>query len=368
MRILHLADVHLDRPLAGLPQAAAATQRRNLYEAFCRALALGRDHEVDLVTIGGDLWEEEHVRADTRASVAHELGRLGLPVLLICGNHDRLIPGGSYHRTTWPDNVQIAPIGSLHEFQFGNVSVWAMSWGGRDLSSRLLDHFDVPDDGRVHLALLHGTTPTSPFAEQGGYFPFDPKQLQRAGVSVCLAGHVHAASYVEGVVYPGCPEPLGWGDPGPHCVAVVDVGAEVEVNLIPINKTRFETCDIDCTDCASSASIEERVERAVGEGDESVFLRARLIGEVGPDCEIDVARLGASRRATFASLQFEDATEPSLSIHARVERRSLDGLFTRKLLQQAEAAPDERSRRLARLALEAGLRAIDGKETILRVG
>src|SRR3954468_18053229 len=107
MPILHFADVHLDRPFVGLSGESARRRRRELFEAFRRCLALAVERKVDLVTIGGDLWEEEHVLADTRRSVAHELGRLGIPVLIICGNHDPLRPGGSYLRTPWPDNVTI---------------------------------------------------------------------------------------------------------------------------------------------------------------------------------------------------------------------------------------------------------------------
>ena len=309
------------------------------------------------------------MRADTRASVAHELAQLDIPVLVVCGNHDPLVPGGSYSRTTWPSNVQIVPIRSLHEFPYGDVSVWSVSWGGGDLSSSVLEHFAVPDDGRAHLALLHGTAPTAPFAEEaGGYFPFDPRQLIGAGISVCLAGHIHAASYADGAVYPGSPEPLGWGERGRHCVAVVDVGPEMAVDLIDINKTRFETREIDCSGCTSSAGVEDRIDDLLGEGDESLFLRVKLVGEVGSDCEVDVAHVGASRRSAFAALQIEDGTEPSLDIESRVERKSLDGLFTRKLLEQIDSASDEPTQRLARLALEAGLRAVEGREVVLRVG
>ena len=64
------------------------------------------------VTIGGDLWEEEHVRADTRNSVGSRAGSgLECPVLIVCGNHDPLLAGGRFMRTSWPDNVAIVPRG-----------------------------------------------------------------------------------------------------------------------------------------------------------------------------------------------------------------------------------------------------------------
>ena len=370
MKILHLADVHLDRPFVGLPQPAAARQRQNLFDAFRRAVAVANENEVDLLTIGGDLWEEEHVRADTRASVAHELAEFGAPVLIVCGNHDPLLPGGSYHRTHWPSNVRIVPLRSLHEFRFDDVSVWSVSWGGGDLSARVLEHFTAPDDGRTHLALLHGTAPTAPFAEEaGGYFPFDPQKLRESGISLCLAGHIHAASHARDVVYPGSPEPLGWGERGRHCVALIEIGAGVRVELIDFNTTRFETIEVDCSGCSSSAGVCDQIERACVDPEDSLFLRVKLVGEVGPDCDIDVAAVGGSLRTRCAALQIEDRTEPTLDVRSRTERKSLDGLFTRKLLEQIEEAHgDERTRRLAQLALEAGLRAVEGREPILRVG
>jgi DNA repair protein SbcD/Mre11 len=368
VRILHLADVHLDRPFVGLPPTGAAAQRHNVMEAFRRALAIGRERGVDLVTIGGDLWEEEHVRADTRASVAHELAHLEVPVLIVCGNHDPLLAGGSYKRTMWPANVDIVPIRTLHRFDFGEVSIWSVSWGGGDLSARALDHLEIPDDGRVHIALLHGTAPSAPFAEETGtYFPFDPLQLRNAGIRHVLAGHIHQASDQNGVVYPGSPEPLGWGERGRHCVAVVDVDdGDVAVELIDVSKTRFETRELDCSGCESSAAVSALVTES--EGDPDLFLRVRLVGEVGPDCEIDIADLVGSRRSHFAALDVVDNTEPMLDIEARLNRKSLDGLFTRKLRERIESAPDERSRRVAQAALEAGLRAVEGREPVLRVG
>jgi DNA repair protein SbcD/Mre11 len=75
MRILHIADVHLDRPFVDLGAADARARRAEVRDTFRRALKVGEEREVDLITIGGDLWEHENVIADTRLSVAREPGR-----------------------------------------------------------------------------------------------------------------------------------------------------------------------------------------------------------------------------------------------------------------------------------------------------
>ena len=44
MRILHFADVHLDRPFVGLSPEAGDHRRRELFGAFRRCLTLAQEH------------------------------------------------------------------------------------------------------------------------------------------------------------------------------------------------------------------------------------------------------------------------------------------------------------------------------------
>src|SRR5207248_2783754 len=120
--------------------------------------------------------------------------------------------------------------------------------------------------------------------------------------------------------YPGSPEPLGWGECGRHCVAAVDVHAgEIAVELIDINRTRFEMREVDCSGCESSAAVAARLTELAG--GPALFLRVTLVGEVAPDCAIDVAHIAAPHSAAFASLEIVDATVPLLDIEARIERK-----------------------------------------------
>jgi DNA repair exonuclease SbcCD nuclease subunit len=369
VRILHFADVHLDRPFVGFAPQVARRRRRELFDAFRRCLALAAERGADLVTIGGDLWEEEHVRGDTRLSVAHELARIELPVLVVCGNHDPLRPGGSYRRTPWPDNVTIVDRGRLHEYRYGEVSVWAMSWGAAaEPSQRMLETLELSST-REHVLVVHGTAHGAAFVTNA-HFPFDPGVVESAGFSICLAGHVHCATELGRVVYPGSPEPLGWGEAsGRHCVAVVECGTgSPNIELVDVNRTRYATRRVDCSGCASSAEIDERVRAALQDKDpETLFLRLGLTGQVGADCAPDVERVAAAHASRYGALVVENATEPLLDLAARAERKGLDGRFTRKLLQRLEEAEGDGERRRIELALESGLQALDGRDVNLNV-
>lgn len=371
MRILHLADVHLDRPFVALPPDAAVARRGELMAAFRRCLAAAHEQAVDLVTVGGDLWEEEHVMPDTRASVAYELGSVGLPVLLIAGNHDPLVPGGSYARTSWPGNVTVVDSSDPSRYEFGDIVVWALSWTGHPLSASFLDTFQVPDDGRRHLLLLHGTCQGAAwFADENGYCPFTPTQVEQAGFAACLAGHLHAASWSDRVCYPGSLEPLDWSETGRHCYALVDIEPDrVSVDLVDVNSRRYETRELGCDGAGSSAEVAARLEELVrGLDGDGLCLRMRLTGQVAPDCSLDLREL-EQRAAALGPVVVvvEDRTSPAYDLQALASQRTVEGRFVAKLLAQLEQANDEREQQPIELALQLGLRAINGERELLHV-
>ncbi len=368
MRILHLADVHLDRPFVGLAPELADARRRHLRGSVERSLELAAERGAELVTIGGDLWEDEHVTADTRAWLAGALARCGRPVVLIAGNHDPLRPGGPYGRTSWPQNVHLFPAGALTEFRAGNLSVWGVSWGAEPLPlSGLLAGFRVPADGRRHVLLVHGTADGHGFAaDEGAAGFFTGRAVRDAGFALCLAGHIHRASVRDGVVYPGSPEPLGRSETGRHCVALVD-GDDVE--LLDVNTWRYEDRTTSCEGAASGADVERSVVAALSDADpENVFLRLTLRGTVERGCDVDVAGLEAAHGGRYARLELRDATRPAFDLHALAAQPTAVGRFVARLQERiAEAAGDPEATATLELALELGVRAMHEDEVLAHV-
>lgn len=340
-------------------------------DAFRRCLAAARDDGAEAVTIGGDLWENENVTPDTRASVAHELGLLDVPVVIVTGNHDPHLRGGNYQRTTWSENVTIIDTTQPLQVHIGpTVSVWGVSWMERPLSADFLHGFRVPEDGRAHLLLMHGTARDERFAGASTHCPFDPADARRAGFEVVLSGHIHAASSANGVIYPGSPEPLDHSETGRHCYALVDIhGHRVDTRLIDVNRRRHLSVDVDCSESASSAEVESRVRDSLGVGqDHDAILRVRLHGETAPDCAIDRAVLVGRLERDFSAAAVEDETDPHVDYSEIARRRSADGLFVAGMLQRIEQSGDPHERTMLEMALRAGVRALSGQKDVLRVG
>lgn len=371
MRILHFADVHLDRPFVGLAPDAARQRRIDLMDAFDRCLDGAHKHEVDAITIGGDLWEDENVTPDTRGSVAHALALLEVPVVIVAGNHDPHLRGGTYQRTGWPDNVTVVDRSTPVEVPISSdVSLWAASWTERPLSCDFLKSFRVPDDERAHVLLLHGTARDARFQMTTTHCPFDPSDVAQAGFPIMLCGHIHAASCTNNVVYPGSPEPLDHSEVGRHCYAIADVDPDaVHVELIDVNRRRYITVRVDCSDASSSAEVETRVREAIEvASDHDAVANVELWGETAPDCAIDRAVLTTHLERDFAAASVADRTDARVDNSAIARRHSADGLFVADLLERIARSSDDRERRVLEMALRAGVRAMRGEKDVLRVG
>jgi DNA repair protein SbcD/Mre11 len=370
MRLLHLADTHLDRPFVGLPLNAARHRRDELRRTFEHCLELAREHWVDLVTIGGDLWEEEHVTADTRNWVAAKLAELKVPVAVICGNHDPLVPGGDHLRTAWPANVHLFPSVNPTEFAIGDVSIWGASWSGGGFSTAFLDGFKAPRDGRTHVLLLHGTTGAGALLEaSSSYGPFDAQAVTRAGFLCCLAGHIHAAQQVGPVVYPGSPEPLGWSETHRHCVALVELAhpaVRANVELIDVNSRAYTQRTVNVDGAVSSADVEQALDIAVADPDPArLYVRLTLTGMIAGSCRISPENL-AARYPHYAGVLIVDQTCPSFDFGAIAQQPTALGRFVSEIAERISASeePEKRTLELARIA---GVRAMRGDSEVLHV-
>ena len=368
-KVLHIADVHLDRPFVGLPVEAARARRGELRDAFDRCLDLAADSAVDAITIGGDLWEDEHVTPDTCRWLVDRLGQVGLPVVMVAGNHDPLKPGGPYERTSWPENVRLllAEQG-LQRQRVGALSIWGMSWGSVPLTADALGAFSVPDDGGMHVLLLHGTVAGAAFPN-GGHCPFSAGAVRTAGFYLCLAGHLHDGGVRDGiVVYPGSPEPLAWDEGGRHCAAVVELepGATPGVDLVDVNRRRYAEVGVDCSGAISSADIEGAlragIERASAAGERSgLCLRVVLRGRVEPGCRVDIDYLQAATGGGLAMLEIRDETQPAFNLDELGAQPTALGTFVQDLRNRIDKSEEPETSRLES-ALDLGLRAMHGDD------
>jgi exonuclease SbcD len=358
LRLLHFADLHLDRSFAseGLAGAAAQERRSDLRRALERIVGRAREENCDAITCGGDLFEHARVTKETALFVSETLGSAGRPVLIAPGDADPPLPSSPYRYLRWPDNVRIAMDGQLRSERIGDALVWFAASGLHDEIEPPLQGFTAAK-GSVNLLLLHASDVSSPPPSVKAWAPISASQVQQAGFAHALLGHYHRAQTGPRITYPGSPEPMGWHEGGRHCVALVTVSeGSVKVGLEDFNQSRFAQETIDITGMASADDVGRaiaalRVEKSL----EGALLRLRLIGERPPSLAFDSSAVPASWSDRLAHLEIRDDTIVSQDLSTISREFTSRGELVRRLSASAVSGgqtPQAVARAL-RLALNA---------------
>jgi DNA repair exonuclease SbcCD nuclease subunit len=359
LRLLHFADLHLDRSFASERLYGVGAQRRrgDLRAALQRIVERARQAQVDLITCGGDLFEQDHVTRDTASFLTQTLGSAGLPVLIAPGNADPAVPSSPYRYLRWPENVTIAAHDELRPYRYGDVEVWAAGFMRPEISEAPLRDFARQDQGK-HLLLLHASDMSQVLEGVTPFKPILPSQVEQAGFRHALLGHYHAASTSGPMTYPGSPEPLGWNESGRHCTALATIEDDgtVHVVLEDINQRQFAQETIDITGMTSPEHVRDAL-LAIREGKhlDGAVIRATLVGERARSLTIDPQALSTECGDGFAYLEFRDQSRVSHDLEAATQEFTSRGEMVRKLVDHKQGSRQEEQTvgRALQLALDA---------------
>lgn len=357
-RLLHFADLHLDRSFAGERLHGVGAQRRrdDLRAALLRILDRARDAECELITCAGDLFEQDHITRETTSFLAEAFGSAGRPVIIAPGHSDPAVPSSPYRYLRWPANVTIATNETLKPYRFGPVAVWTAAANRLEPSASPLRDFERIEGG-VNLLLLHASDMN---ALPEGVTPFAPivsGQVQDSGFGHALLGHYHDARRGPWITYPGSPEPLGWDEAGPHCVAMVSIDDQgmIEIELEPVNQRRFVQVPVDVTGMTTREQVREAmVGLRAGSGLDGAVVRATLTGERAPAIDLDPEALAVECGDGFAYLDFRDETRTAHDLDLLGQEFTSRGEFVRRLLdREASQETDGAAGRAIQLTLDA---------------
>lgn len=197
-RFIHVADVHLDSPLAKVHRLDAKIgeqMREASRRSFESVVDLALEREVDAVMIAGDLFDGPIKDASAALWVEGQFKRLtrsNIPVALILGNHDAV--SASQKVTQWPDGVHEFGTSSASTtvFEQAGLAVHGQSFGSRVQEADLAAKYPAAIAGMFNVGLLH-TSLSSP----GSHDPYAPTTisvLDAAGYDYWALGHIHLRS------------------------------------------------------------------------------------------------------------------------------------------------------------------------------
>ncbi len=303
LRILHTADWQLGlRPRQAGAVADDLAQLR--FRSAERVVALARERKVDAVVLAGDTFDHPDVDESILVRAIDLLESLApIPVLVLPGNHDPLLPGGLWYRSAWKrvaDQVRILDRQEEIELE-GDLAIYACPLterrSRRDPTAWLPPR--AAGDTRARVAIAHGALSTLQVRSQ---FPIDLERLLAGGFDWVALGDWHGLTLLDRVGYPGTIEPTGFGEQNPGHVLVVDIepgsATAPRVDAIDVASTAWHAFDSridDPTDLAPLHALVRRFSSVGGPDDERAGsarataghrLVLRVSGSLGQDREV----------------------------------------------------------------------------------
>jgi len=279
-RFLHAADLHLDSRFAGLshiPPAVRSLLRESTFAALGRLVGVAVKEEVDFVVISGDVYDtaDSSLQGQLRFQDAlQELGKHGISVFLIHGNHDPL--DGPRLASPPPAHVTVFGSGTpAHAFAYRRKDgkevavVSGLSYPTAKVTENTSYVFRrKPGSGLFHIALHHCNVDGD--LQHETYAPCSRRDLIEREYDYWALGHIHTRSVLHErpyIVYPGNIQGRSIKETGPKgCyVAEVDEDGAVSLEFHELDVVRWQVQEISIQGMADELQWIEAVEQAVEE-------------------------------------------------------------------------------------------------------
>lgn len=177
IRLLHTSDLHFGERDDGVAVLAAIVDA-----------ALERS--ADAVLLVGDTFDHNRIRTEVAQELVDQLAHLGdVPVVVLPGNHDCLIPESVWRRVEVPPNVHVLTDGAGERLELDQLAL--ALWGRPHLDFgdlRPLAGLPAPEGHRWHVALAHGHLVLNPGDEHRSY-QITPEEIAASAQDYVALGH-----------------------------------------------------------------------------------------------------------------------------------------------------------------------------------
>jgi len=194
-----------------------------------KILELAEMHEVDLVTIAGDVFNTVEDAEGLRPLLRSKFSNLDFEIIAIPGNHDLDAYAGNLN---FGSDLTLVTDEPYQVLKRKDVSIVAVPYVDRPDEELLRQLKREAETAESCVLLLHCTLDigysTGDFGEETRYFPVSKKVLESLGFDHVLAGHFHRDTHLRRLegkgffVYPGSPVSLSKSEQGQRNVVLFD--------------------------------------------------------------------------------------------------------------------------------------------------
>lgn len=377
IKLLHLADLHLDRRFVGLSPARSSQKREELRSVVKGAFEFALRKDCKAVIISGDLFDSEYYTASTLEFLIRCFEQMPqISFIISPGNHDPYNSVSPYIYTEFPKNVHVFKNERLSNFTIPDlpVTVYGYAFTSSALNTDVLADFSGVDRSFFNILCAHTEidVPLTPYA------PMSSKEIARCGFDYAALGHIHTPPEIIRtentlVAYSGCIAGSDFTEHGKKGGILITLDNEngrrtVSAERVCLCPWAYETVNVSASETADTQSLAQKIRSSIARyGTEPEFeyiIRVVLNGQLFYDPDPVLLKELLSDLPYLKDIKNECITHTD--IYGIAEDISIRGEFYRALLPMLES-DDLQTRKRATLALKYGLSALSGSDISIRL-
>ena len=368
MKLIHLADAHLDSKMESkLDKSKASLRRDELLDTFCGIADYADEHGVSAVIIAGDLFDTRNVRvgAVNRVKAAFN-SHPDVTFIYLKGNHDE----AAYFEGDYPGNLIIFDKEGIDKVTLKTTSGKPVNIvgivPGADGFDKAYTELNLDYDA-MNIVTMHGAV--GEYQGRDKAENIDLSRLRNRNIDYLALGHYH--TFTEGELpsrgkycYSGCPEGRGFDECGEHGFVIVDVDDDnlsFKSTFVPFAKRNIYEIEADISDCMTTPEIDSRIGEAVkgSPANSDDLVRIVLKGETAVDAEKDIEHVKRLVSERFFYGEVKDSSRVAIDYDEYLHEASLKGELVR-LLKEEDLTEDERG-----LIVRCAVQALKGEDISL---
>jgi hypothetical protein len=373
---LHTADWQLGKPYARVADVTKRSRLQNeRFECLKRIGDAVRDHQAAFVLVAGDLFDSPSPVNATVARACEAIGRMGVPVIVIPGNHDHGGPGSLWEQAFFlSQREQLAPnlrvLLTPEPVILENAVVFPAPLLRRqdnaDPTAWIRSAFESPDFPKdlPRIVLAHGSiqgfdsTQDDEDEEPKGLNRIDLARLPESEIDYIALGDWHGTKQVAPKTwYSGTPEidrfPKGSdNDPGNILIVQSARGPAPQVNQQATGNFRWNEFSHRFSEDQGFEAFRAELDGRIGQWGQDSLLKLSLDGSLGIETSLRLADLieGLDARLLRMKLENRVSIAPAGEEIQALANRPADPLIS-SVASQLIAISQGAEPEVARLAL-----------------
>lgn len=295
MKFLHTADWQIGMNAVHVAQVGDRL-REQRFKTAMKVIEEAKRANVEFILIAGDIFENNAVDRMSIQKVVDILSEARMPIYLIPGNHDPLVPGSVWEHPAWKESPWIHVLTESVPVEIPGGVLFPCPIQDKYSKKDPTDWIPKGSGTEIRIGMAHGTVEGVPQEEV--HHPISRHASQRLGLDYLALGHWHSVAKYPGpdgivrMAYSGTPEPTAFGERKSGNVLVVEIdapGASPRIETVRTGALEWLVIERDLRGVGELSSVRREIEGI--ENPSCVLLDLRLQGLIGPEDRAELQRI-----------------------------------------------------------------------------